>query len=215
MGLAAPGEALVDQMSQGPANGEASDEALIQQVAKGSTEALALLFRRYARPVHAISQKILRNHAEAEDFLQDIFLSVAREATVFDAAKGSARAWILQMTYRRAISRRRSLASRHFYTRMDLDYAANKLTDPATDPAILNHAIDANRENSRLQQIFQTLTENQRQTLRLFFIEGFTLEEIAAQLGQSRGNVKHHYFRGLERLRTALFGNKLPGERSL
>ena len=56
---------------------------------------------------------------------------------------------------------------------------------------------------------------DQRQTLRLFFIEGYTLDEIAAKLGQSRGNVKHHYFRGLDRLRKQIFGGKLPGKRAV
>jgi RNA polymerase sigma-70 factor (ECF subfamily) len=69
--------------------------------------------------------------------------------------------------------------------------------------------------NGGLQGVFETLSESQRQTLRLFFIEGYTLDEIAAKLGQSRGNVKHHYFRGLDRLRRELFGSKLPGERAI
>jgi RNA polymerase sigma-70 factor (ECF subfamily) len=49
----------------------------------------------------------------------------------------------------------------------------------------------------------------------LFFIEGDSFEEIAEKLGQSRGNIKHHYFRALERLRKELFGSKLPGERAI
>jgi RNA polymerase sigma-70 factor (ECF subfamily) len=46
-------------------------------------------------------------------------------------------------------------------------------------------------------------------------MEGYTLDEIAAKLGQSRGNIKHHYFRGLDRLRKEIFGSKLPGERTI
>jgi RNA polymerase sigma-70 factor, ECF subfamily len=61
----------------------------------------------------------------------------------------------------------------------------------------------------------EALSENQRQTLRLHFMEGYTLDEIAAKLGQSRGNIKHHYFRGLDRLRKEIFGSKLPGERTI
>ena len=76
-------------------------------------------------------------------------------------------------------------------------------------------SIDGQLGNGDLQEVFETLSENQRQTLRLFFIEGHTFDEIAAKLGQSRGNVKHHYFRGLERLRKELFGGKLPGERAV
>jgi hypothetical protein len=52
---------------------------------------------------------------------------VHRLCGTFDSSKGSARFWMLQMTYRRAISRRRYLTSRHFYTHLDLDEAANQL----------------------------------------------------------------------------------------
>ena len=192
-----------------------SDEALIAQICEGGREALAVLFRRHARLVRGVAFKVVRDAFEADDLLQEVFLLIHRRCGTFDSSKGPARFWILQMTYRRAISRRRYLTSRHFYTRTNLEDAANRLTDPATEPARLDHAIDANRENSRLQQVFETLSDDQRKTLDLFFIEGYTLDEIAVKLGQSRGNVKHHYFRGLERLRKELFGSKLPGERAI
>jgi RNA polymerase sigma-70 factor (ECF subfamily) len=117
------------------------------------------------------------------------------------------------MAYRRAISRRRYLTSRHFYTRLDLDDTVNELADPRTSAGHVEDSIDG--QLGGLQKVFETLSENQHQTLLLFFIEGYTFDEIAAKLGQSRGNVKHHYFRGLDRLRKQLFGGKLPGERSL
>jgi RNA polymerase sigma-70 factor (ECF subfamily) len=119
------------------------------------------------------------------------------------------------MAYRRAISRRRYLTTRHFYTRLDLDGTASELADPQASAGQLEDSIDARLGNGGLQGVFEALSENQRQTLRLFFIEGCTFDEIAAKLGQSRGNVKHHYFRGLDRLRKQLFGGKLPGERSV
>jgi Sigma-70, region 4/Anti-sigma-K factor rskA, C-terminal/Putative zinc-finger len=65
-----------------------------------------------------------------------------------------------------------------------------------------------------LQNMFGTLSEDQQQTLRPHFIEGYTLDEIAKMLGQTKGNVRHHSFRGLERLRKQIFGGKLPGTRA-
>jgi RNA polymerase sigma-70 factor (ECF subfamily) len=147
--------------------------------------------------------------------VQEVFLLVHRDCQTFDSSKGSARFWILQMAYRRAISRRRYLTSRHFYTRLDLDDAASQLADPRMSAGQLEDSIDGRLENGGLQQAFEALAENQRQTLRLFFIEGYTLDEIAAKLGQSRGNVKHHYFRGLDRLRKEFFGSALPGKRAV
>ena len=101
-----------------------SDEVLMREICHGSKEALSLLFRRYARIVRGVAYKVLRDTSEADDLLQDIFLLVHRLCGTFDSSKGPARFWILQMTYRRAISRRRYLTSRHFYTHLDLDQAA-------------------------------------------------------------------------------------------
>src|SRR5579864_1058178 len=109
-----------------------SDEMLIVQIGEGSREALAVLFTRYARLVRGTAYRVLRDAAEADDLLQDVFVLIQRLCTNFDASKGSARFWILQMTYRRAISRRRYLTSRHFYSHVDLDQAANRLVDSAS-----------------------------------------------------------------------------------
>jgi RNA polymerase sigma-70 factor (ECF subfamily) len=194
---------------------EASDEVLMACICDGDKDALASLFRRYARVVRSVSYRVLRDMSEADDLVQDIFLLVHRDCKAFDRSKSPARFWILKMAYRRAISRRRYLSSRHFYTRLDLDDAGSELADPRSIPARLDDLIDAGLENGCLHGAFTALSDDQQQTLRLFFIEGYTFDEIAAKLGQSRGNVKHHYFRGLEKLRKELFGSKLPGERSI
>jgi RNA polymerase sigma-70 factor, ECF subfamily len=217
-GLAVPSDPHQVSVASAPeqfVDSAVSDETLMGQICEGGTEALAVLFHRYARMARAVAYRVLRDTAEADDLVQDVFLLVQRDSKTFDSCKGSARVWILQMAYRRAISRRRYLTCRHFYTRLDLEDAERELVDPRTTADPLEHSIDARLGNSSLQNLFETLSENQRQTLRLFFIEGYTLDEIAAKLGQSRGNVKHHYFRGLERVRKELFGGKLPGERAL
>ena len=51
------------------------------------------------------------------------------------------------------------------------------------------------------RNVWDSLTECQRETLRLHFYEGFTFTEIAEKLGQSCVNIRHHYYRGLEKLR--------------
>jgi RNA polymerase sigma-70 factor (ECF subfamily) len=198
-----------------PTAADVSDEALMANICDGDNEALASLFRRYARIVRGVVYRVLRDTSEADDLLQDVFLLIHRLCKTFDSSKSPARLWILQMAYRRAISRRRYLTSRHFYTRLDLDDAASQLADSRMSVGKLEDSIDGGLKNGGLQQAFEALAENQRQTLRLFFIEGYTLEEIAAKLGQSRGNVKHHYFRGLDRLRKEFFAGTLPGKRAV
>ena len=189
------------------------DEALLAQICQGGREALAILFRRYAHLVRGVAYRVLRETSEADDLLQDVFLLIHRLCKTFDSSKGSARFWILQMTYRRAISRRRYLNSRHFYTRVDLDDLETELADPRNPATEIEESINARIGNSSLSKVFEELSENQQQTLQLFFVEGYTFDEIAAKLGQTRGNIKNHYFRGLDRLRKHIFSGKLgqPG----
>ena len=188
------------------------DETLMARICEGDREALALLFRRHARVVRGVAYRVLRDSSEADDLLQDVFLLLYRKCGTFDSSKGSARSWILQMTYRRAISRRRYLDCRHFYTRVDLEDVVNALPSDGTNNKRYEDSLEGVLGNGALEKMFQSLSENQCQTFRLFFMEGYSLDEIASQLGQSRGNVQHHYFRGLEKLRKQVFGRKSPSE---
>jgi RNA polymerase sigma-70 factor (ECF subfamily) len=194
---------------------EISDEALMACICNGDTEAFASLFRRYARIVRGVAYRVLRDASEADDLLQDIFLLIHRLCRTFDSSKGPARFWILQMTYRRAISRRRALTSRHFYARLDLDDATGGDGDSGAKLARYDGSIDRMIGQEALQKTFDDLSHNQRETLRLYFFEGYTLEEIAAKLGQTAGNVSHHYYRALEKLRKQIFGGKLQRNRAV
>jgi RNA polymerase sigma-70 factor, ECF subfamily len=191
------------------------DEVLMAQLGRGNREALGILFRRYARVIRSIAYRAVRDAAEADDLVQDIFLLVHRNSKAFDLAKGSARSWILQIAHRRAISRHRYLSSRHFYNRVELDNLTAELEDPHPVAGQAGDSIDEMFGEASFQKIFEQLSRNQRETLRLHFFEGYSLAEIAAKLGQSPGNVKHHYFRGIERLRKELFSGKLQSNRTV
>src|SRR3954467_4770564 len=104
------------------------DESLLRHACHGG-EAFALLFRRYARLVRAIAFRILHDASEADDLLQEVFLFIHCKSTLFDAVKSSARSWIVQITYHRAIDRLRYLQSRHFYSHVDFDDVVSELGD--------------------------------------------------------------------------------------
>lgn len=191
---------------------EIPDEVLMARVGNGDKESLACLFHRYARLVRAVGYKILRDDSEADDLLQDLFLFIHQKSTVFDSSKSSARSWIVQMAYHRAIDRRRYLDSRHFYTQVDLEDVENDLTGPGTRAARYETSIDEVLGRIGLRRVFGVLSEIQRQTLGLHLLDGYTFEEIAVKLEQSRGNVKHHYFRGLEKLRKQIFSCNRQGD---
>jgi RNA polymerase sigma-70 factor (ECF subfamily) len=189
---------------------EVSDEALMVRICDGGKEALAILFRRYARLVRTVANRILRDDSEADDLLQDVFIFIDRHCGTFDSSKAAVRSWIVQMTYHRAIDRRRYLNSRHFYTRLDLDGVVD-LLDPRSQNRVGDARIGSLVGNTTIQGLLDTLTEDQRNTLSLHFFEGYTFGEIAVNLDQPLGNICNHYYRGLDKLRKQVFPGKLPG----
>ena len=178
---------------------EAADESLITQIRGGDDEALAVLFRRYARLVWSIAEKILRDPAEAEDVMQELFLAIRRKAHVFDSAKGPARTLIVHMTYQHAISRRRYLTSRQFYGRCGLEGSVAGIAAPRIEH--YDDSVEAHLGRGGLRSVLADLSEDQRETLRLCFFEGYTFTEISEKLSQPVGNVRHHYYRGLDKIR--------------
>jgi RNA polymerase sigma-70 factor (ECF subfamily) len=183
---------------------DATDETLLIRTAGGDQEALGHLFNRYARLVRSIAGRILRDTAEAEDLTQDLFLFIHRKCVIFDSSKSSARSWIVQMVYHRAIERRRYLTTRHFYANSAIHIKAERAVGiPATES---DYSAEEVFGRNGLEKVLEALSEDQRRTLRLHFFEGYTLTEISAKLGQPLGNVRHHYYRALDKLRTQMFG---------
>lgn len=188
-----------------------SDEALIARICNDDNEALAILFRRYARMVWSIAKRILRNEAEADDLVQEVFLLIHRRASVFDSTKGTARSLIALMTYQRAFTRRRYLNARHCQAPTVAEERAAKAATPTLP--LYDQSIEAHFGRERLRKALVEMSKDQRETLRLYFFEGYTLGEIALHLGQSAGNVKHHYYRGLDKLRRNIPERQGAGDR--
>jgi RNA polymerase sigma-70 factor, ECF subfamily len=180
------------------ANGD-SDTNLMVRISHRDTDALSELFHRYARFVRGIAWRVLRDTGEADDMVQDVFLLIYRDAAKFDGCKGTARFWIAQLTYHRALTRRRMLISRHsFYSGRE----DNPIELP--DSRTANHCLEARLGTRAIKEAFDSLSGDQRQVIQLFFFDGLTLGEIAARIGETRACVKNRYFRGLDRLRRRL-----------
>ena len=189
-----------------------SDEHLLARVAKGDTEALSILFRRYAAIIRILAERIVGDASEAEDLVQEVFLFVFRKAGLFDPERGSARSWLIQVAYHRAFDHRRYLASRRFYSNLELQEAVFREEEPATLSGFYEDSIEAALGRDALRRIDEALSEAQRLVIRLYFFDGHTLQEIAAVIDQSVGNVRNHYYRALEKMRKELFGTKLQAK---
>lgn len=178
-----------------------TDEELLCRVVLGSKDALSLLFRKHRRTVRNVAVRILRDASEAEDLCQEVFLLLFKKATLFNPSKGTASSWIIQIAYHRAMNRRKYLTHRQHYETLELD---EEQISAERQPLFINEIA----ARSLLNRLRDQLTEEQRETLELHFFDGYSLREIAEKRSQKIGNVRHHYYRGLERLRSVVFPTK-------
>lgn len=185
-----------------------SVEILTARTPQGGSQTVGRLLGGYARAVWSVAFRILRDAAEAEDLVQDLFLFIQRKCGIFDRSKSSQSSWIIQMAYQRAIERRRYLSARHFYdpkeSKSDVDSLVAK---PTTED---DYSPDVVFGRNGLKKVVEALTEDQRETLKLYFFEGYTFAEIAKKLGQTLGNVRNHHYRGLNKLREQMFVRNHP-----
>jgi RNA polymerase sigma-70 factor (ECF subfamily) len=155
---------------------DVSDESLLNQICVGDGKALAALFERYARLTRSVAVRILRDAAEAEDLVQDLFLYIQQKCGIFDSAKSTARSWIVQMAYHRALDRRRYLKSREFYAQPFLQADGVQAVARPTDES--DYSVEAVFGRNGLDKLVDALSVDQRETLRLYFFEGYTLSAI-------------------------------------
>jgi len=164
----------------------------------GCNDALTVLFDRYHRLVLSIALKIVRDPGEAEDVMQSVFLEIFRSVAQFDPAKGTTKVWILQYAYHRAINRRQHLNSRNFYSQTNQETFENRLPESASTLGRFTQI----ELKHLLRQGLRTLSGPQKRVIELASSNGLSMKEIADKTGESLLNVRHHYYRGLQKLRS-------------
>jgi RNA polymerase sigma-70 factor (ECF subfamily) len=175
-----------------------TDECLMTHLQAGHADVLAVIFDRYYRLVLSVAMKILRDLGEAEDLMQTVFLEIFRSAAQFDPARGTLKVWILQYAYHRGMSRRQHLNIRNFYKSADITELNEELV-----PTEVTHFNDQEIRHL-VTQALGNLHETQSKVLKLAYFEGLSLKEIAERTNESLGNVRHHYYRGLSKLREVI-----------
>jgi RNA polymerase sigma-70 factor (ECF subfamily) len=176
------------------------DDELMRQVADGSAEALGPLHRRFARLIFGVAVQSL-DRAAAEDLVQDVFLAVWRNARRFDPARGTVRAWVLQITHFRLLN---ELRRRSRQPEVVPDPEGLVLADlPASDPGPAE-AIWQGHCHALLKSALNELPPLQRQALGLALVDDLTHEEVATELGLPLGTAKTRIRAGLVKLRGKL-----------
>ncbi len=178
-----------------------SDEQLMACLQAGLSDALAVLFDRYEKLVLSIALKIVRDPGEAEDVTQTVFLDVYRAVGQFDPSKGSTKVWLMQYAYHRALNHRQRLQVRDFYQSTELE----ELTVRPED-ARATLGLSSPETKALVRQSLSALSKQQKSVIQMACYEGLSMHEIADKTGDSFANVRHHYYRGLQKLRSFISG---------
>ena len=191
--------------------GSLSDEELMTHLRSGYHDALAVVVDRYQRLVWSVAQKIVHDEGEAEDVVQIVFLEFFQKMELFDSARGTLKVWLLQLAYTRSINRRYHLQRRQFYNQVEVDEQDVAQFSPA---AVSAFRLNSGETARLVREVLATLNPSQRTAIELIAFEGLTFEELAKRTGETVANAKHHYYRGMMKLRECLSSPILQPEPS-
>ena len=177
------------------------DEELMVCLREGQSDALAVLFDRYEKLVLSVALKIVHDPGEAEDVTQTVFLDVYRAVAQFDPRKGNTKVWLMQYAYHRAINRRQHLQGREFYKSAELEELETRRVE--AHPTL---GLSSPEAKALVCQSMNTLSDKQKSVIEMACYEGLSMREIADRTGDSFVNVRHHYYRGLQKLRSLISG---------
>ncbi|RKN38627.1 ECF RNA polymerase sigma factor SigK [Micromonospora endolithica] len=180
------------------AAGRPDADELLHRVARGDEAAFAALYDAVAGRVLGLARRVVRDPALAEEVTQEVLVEVWRTAGRFEPRRGSASAWILTMTHRRAVDRVR--AEQAHTDRMQR--AAARDSHVSYDE--VQEEVAARLEREQVRRCLGRLTPVQREAVTLAYYGGHTYREVAEHLATPLPTVKTRMRDGLIRMRDCL-----------
>jgi len=171
---------------------------LMARIAAGDRAALRQLYAATSAKLFGVALRILSDREDAEDVLQEVYVTVWRRADRFDAGRASVMTWVAAIARNRAIDRLRARGPlARAEPAEDLEIADESAVSAE---ALLAAADDAARLNGCLGE----LDARTQAVIRTAFFEGVTYEALARRMDAPLGTVKSWIRRGLARLKGCL-----------
>jgi RNA polymerase sigma-70 factor (ECF subfamily) len=176
-----------------------ADRDLVAAMVAGDPEALRMLNARYGRMLAALARRFLSNESDAEEVVADVLWQAWRDASAFDAARGSVSVWLVTLARSRAIDRLRANRARQ------PSPAEQAVPDPVPDPAI---ELDQLQRARIVRAALAGLEANERAALQLAYFSDLSQSEVADRLGIPLGTVKTRIRSAMIKLRETLSGQR-------
>jgi len=180
--------------------------ALLQRSAAGDAQAFAAFYDASVVHARTLARRILRD-AELDDVLADAFFQAWRDAARFDAARGSAMAWLLTIVRTRALDLLRQRQLRGHGAEAE---PADAASDDPGPPDLLAQS----QAGTQLHAALERLSQQERWLLGLAYYRDHSHVQIAAATALPLGTVKSVLLRAQHKLRALLEPHAGPGARS-
>lgn len=171
---------------------------LMPLVARGDERAFEQVYDLVSDSVYGLVRRVLRDPAQSAEVTQEVLVEVWRGAARFDPGRGSPQAWIMTLAHRRAVDRVRSAQAA---AEREWRAAASSGTRPHDEVA---EQVADRLEQERVRRCLDSLTDVQRDSIRLAYYGGYTYPQVAELLAVPLGTVKTRIRDGLIRLRDCL-----------
>lgn len=172
---------------------------LLKRCARGDESAFASFYDATSSRAWGVALRVVRNRAQAEEVMQEAYLTAWRQSGRFNPKRGRAEAWFLTIVHRTAVDRVRSAEAS---TRREQKYGEQSYDAPEHDATA--SAVHRSLEARRVHGALEALTELQRQAVELAYWGGYTHTEVAGILDIPVGTAKTRIRDGLIRLRDTL-----------
>ena len=191
---------------------EPTDAELLDRMASGDREALAIIFRRHHGTVYRFSRQMLGSSEAAEDVTQDVFVALTKSAGRFNPAVASLSTYLYGIARHLVLQRYKRSRGR---VEVDIDAIAGQdeaALASSTDPA---EAISRAQAMRQLRSAILRLPVHYREVVVLCELNGLSYEEAAAVAGCPVGTVRSRLSRArqmlIERCRTLLIADRAEG----
>lgn len=163
----------------------------MRRMAAGDSSAVTDLYGMFGRPVFAVCYRALGDRALAEEATQQAFFQAWRAAASFDPAREPG-PWLYAIARRAAVD----------IYRKERRHRSERLDDP--DMVALPPSFEGMWEAWEVRRAVDRLSPEERAVVKLTFLQGYTQEETARELGVPLGTVKSRTHRAYRRLATLL-----------
>lgn len=170
---------------------------LLLRTAKNDRQSFSDLYRQTSPRLLAVCVRMLREPREAEEVLQEVYVTVWQRAGAFDPARSSGLTWLIALTRNKAIDRLRQRPDATVNDGFALESLADEKPTPAT-------SAEAGQEYERLRKCLDELESHQRLSIQEAFFSGMTYSALATRTNVPLGTLKSWIRRGLLQLRACL-----------